>query len=144
MTVLTPPAALFEVISAVLTPLGHDFVAQVAPTWALGPSPTLQKTLFPFVFQTFQEIATFAMKSPNLKMPVLTPPAALSEATFGRPDPLWARLWAPRRPQRSLNASILTSFWLLCRTCLGPADRMAPRLAPGAQNQPKMCRKNDL
>ncbi len=77
-------------------------------------------------------------------MPVLTPPAALSEATFGRPHPLWARLWAPRRPQRSLNASILTSFWLLCRTCLGPADGMAPSLAPGAQNLSKMSQKKSL
>ncbi len=46
MDVLTPPVALFEVIVAVLTSLGHDFVAQVAPTWALEPSPTLQKQLF--------------------------------------------------------------------------------------------------
>ncbi len=74
-------------------------------------------------------------------MTVLTPPAALSEATIARPDPLWARLWTPRRLQRSLRASILTSFWLLCRTCLGPAARLAPKLAPRAQNQPKMSRK---
>ncbi len=64
INVLTPPAALFEVILTVLTPLGNDFVAQVAPTWALGPSPTHQKPLFSGSFHTFQEIATFAMKSP--------------------------------------------------------------------------------
>ena len=66
-------------------------------------------------------------------MTVLTPPAALSEAPFARPDSLWARLWAPRRPQRSLRVPILTSFWRLCHTFVGPAARMAPRLAPGAQ-----------
>ncbi len=66
-------------------------------------------------------------------MTVLPPPAALSETTFGRPEPLWARLWAPRRPQRSRRVPILTSFWRLCHTFVGPAARMAPRLAPGAQ-----------
>ena len=35
---LTPLAALFDVVLAVLTPLGRDFVAQVAPTWAPRPS----------------------------------------------------------------------------------------------------------
>ena len=43
---LTPLAALFDVVLAVLTPLGRDFVAQVAPTWAPGPSLTLEKPLF--------------------------------------------------------------------------------------------------
>ena len=46
MTILTPPAALFEIILAVLTPLGHDFWAQVAPTWAPGTSLTLEKPVF--------------------------------------------------------------------------------------------------
>ncbi len=63
MTVLTPPAALFEIILAVLTPLGHDFWAQVAPTWAPGPSLTLENLAFPAVFHTFQEIVTFAATS---------------------------------------------------------------------------------
>ena len=57
MNVLIPPAALFEVLVAVLTPLRHDFVAQV-----LRPFKNL---CFPVVFHTFQEIATFAMKSPK-------------------------------------------------------------------------------
>ncbi len=63
MNVLTPPAALFEVIVAVLTFLGHDFGAQVPPTWVPGPSLTLEKLCFSLVFHTFQEIATFAAKS---------------------------------------------------------------------------------
>ncbi len=70
-------------------------------------------------------------------MTVLTPPAALSKATFARPDPLWARLWAPRRPQRSLNFDVI--FATLSHI-LGPATRMAPRLAPTAQSLSKMCR----
>ncbi len=45
-TALTPPATLFDVVLAVLTPLGRDFGAQVAPTWAPGPSLTLEKPLF--------------------------------------------------------------------------------------------------
>ena len=35
-TALTPLAALFDVILAVPTHLGQDFVARVAPTWAPG------------------------------------------------------------------------------------------------------------
>ena len=78
MTVLTPPAALFEIILAVLTPLGHDFWAQVAPTWAPGPSQTLENHIFPKVFHTFQEIATFAVKSSKRhKNECPHPPAAL-------------------------------------------------------------------
>ena len=65
MNVLTPPAALFEVTVAVLTPLGHDFGAQVPPTWVPGPSLTLENRAFPKVFNTFQEIVTFAIKSPK-------------------------------------------------------------------------------
>ncbi len=59
MNALTPPAALFEVILAVLTPLGHDFVVQVAPTWALGPSPTLQKPLFSSWFSDISRNSDF-------------------------------------------------------------------------------------
>ena len=43
-----PLAALFELILAVLAPLGRDFGTQVAPTWAPGPSLTIS--------HTFQEI----------------------------------------------------------------------------------------
>ncbi len=59
---LTPPAALFEVILAVLTPLGHDFWVQVAPTWALGPSPTLQKPVFPLGFSYISRSSDFCHK----------------------------------------------------------------------------------
>ena len=91
MNVLTPPAALFEVIVAVLTPLGHDFGAQVPPTWAPRPSLTLENRAFPNVFHTFQEIVTFAIKSPKIPPNDSPDPwGVLSEATFGRPDPLWA------------------------------------------------------
>ena len=45
-TALTPLATLFDVVLAVLTPLGHDFFAQVAPTWVPGPSLTLEKQRF--------------------------------------------------------------------------------------------------
>ncbi len=38
-TALTPPATLFDVVLAVLTPLGRDFLAHVAPAWAPGPTP---------------------------------------------------------------------------------------------------------
>ena len=61
-TALTPPATLFDVVLAVLTPLERDFWPQVAPTWAAGPSLTLEKPLFSFGFHTFHEIATFAIK----------------------------------------------------------------------------------
>ncbi len=70
-------------------------------------------------------------------MTLLTPPAALSEATFGRPEPFGRDFGPPD----TLKASILTSFWRLFHTFLGLTARMAPRPAPGAQNQLKMCRK---
>ena len=62
MNVLIPPAALFEVIVAVLTPLGHDFVAQVAPTWAPGPSLTLEKPLFSLGFSYISRNYIFCYK----------------------------------------------------------------------------------
>ena len=52
-TALTHPAALFEIILVVPTPLGCDFWAQVAPTWAPGPTPTLEKPRFSLCFLMF-------------------------------------------------------------------------------------------
>ena len=54
-TALTPLAALFDVVLAVLTPLGRDFWAQVAPIWAPGPPRTLEKQLFCVIFKQFKK-----------------------------------------------------------------------------------------
>ena len=82
------PATLFEVILGVLTSLGCDFWARVAPTWTPGPSLTLEKPRFPYVFHTFQEIATCAIKSPTKPQngcpdPPSDSPATLFEVILG-------------------------------------------------------------
>ncbi len=59
---LTPLAALFDVVLAVLTPLGRDFVAQVAPTWAPGPSLTLEKPCFSLGFSYISRNCNFCDK----------------------------------------------------------------------------------
>ena len=101
---LTPLAALFEVILGVLTPLGHNFWAQVAPTWAPGPSLTLEKQLFSRCFFIhFKKLQLLLWSRPkDLKMTVLTPPAALFEIILAVLTPpghdFWAQVaptWAP-------------------------------------------------
>ncbi len=56
---LTPLAALFDVVLAVLSPLGRDFVAQVVPTWAPGPSLTLEKQRFSFGYSYISRNSDF-------------------------------------------------------------------------------------
>ncbi len=81
---------------AVLTPLGRDFGAKVAPTWAPGPSLTLENNVFPKVFHTFQGSATFAIKSSKRsKNKCPDPSGGPVRSHFGCPDPSRARLCGP-------------------------------------------------
>ena len=116
------------------------------PKWLWLGRPDLLRPLkntgFPYVFHAFQEIATFAIKSAKRRQNDGPDPSGSPVWDhFGPSWALLARLWAPRRCQRSLRLSILTSFWLLRHSFLSLAAQMSPRLASGAQNPSNMHRK---